>query len=387
MINQRNSTQRIKILMTADTVGGVWTYALDLIRALQAWPCEIVLATMGGYLSAAQLHAAAELPNLKLYESSYKLEWMDRPWADVAEAGKWLLEIAQQEDPDLIHLNNYVHGLLPWSVPVLMVGHSCVSSWWHAVKGCAPTPNWQTYRQRVAVGLHCADQVVAPTRAMLTMLQRLYGPLTNSSVIHNGRDSRHFQPGATEDSILSVGRIWDEAKNIAALDRVAPELSWPVRIAGQAKHPKGAEQRFTNVQALGQLAPDEVAAAMAKAAIYALPARYEPFGLSALEAALSGCALVLGDIASLHEVWGDAALYVAPEDDAALAQTLQMLIAEPAKRQALAEAAYERAQRYPLSAMGRAYWETYTALLARHRWSMQPSLIEAEPSVLSSIQK
>ncbi len=32
-----------------------------------------------------------------------------------------------------------------------------------------------------------------------------------------------------------------------------------------------------------------------------LPARYEPFGLSVLEAALSGCALVLGDIPSLRE--------------------------------------------------------------------------------------
>ena len=43
---------------------------------------------------------------------------------------------------------------------------------------------------------------------------------------------------------------------------------------------------------------------MARASIYALPARYEPFGLSILEAALSGAALVLGDIPSLREVWG-----------------------------------------------------------------------------------
>jgi glycogen(starch) synthase len=48
-----------------------------------------------------------------------------------------------------------------------------------------------------------------------------------------------------------------------------------------------------------------------------LPARYEPFGLSVLEAALSGCALVLGDIASLREVWGGAACYVRPGDSRA----------------------------------------------------------------------
>jgi glycogen synthase len=55
----------------------------------------------------------------------------------------------------------------------------------------------------------------------------------------------------------------------------------------------------------------------ARASIYALPARYEPFGLSALEAALSGCALILGDIPSLREVWLEAAPYVSPDDESA----------------------------------------------------------------------
>lgn len=372
MICDKNSMQRIKIFMTADTVGGVWTYALDLIRALQAWPCDVILATMGGYLDAAQFHAAAQLPHLKLYESHYKLEWMDDPWADVAAAGRWLLEIAQREQPDVIHLNGYVHGLLPWSAPVLMVGHSCVFSWWEAVKGTCPPAEWDTYRQRVTIGLRCADQVVAPTQAMLSALQRHYGPLPNRAVIYNGRDHAPFHVGAKENSILSVGRIWDEAKNIGALNQIAPQLAWPVQVAGQAKHPEGEEQWLPNVHALGRLPTDEVADAMAAAAIYALPARYEPFGLSALEAALSGCALVLGDIDSLHEVWGDAACYVAPHDEAQLAETLRTLIAEPARRQALAAAAQQRAQRYTVAAQGAAYWQAYRQLLTDHRRAAQP---------------
>lgn len=72
----------------------------------------------------------------------------------------------------------------------------------------------------------------------------------------------------------------------------------------------------------------------AHAAIYALPARYEPFGLSALEAGLSGCALVLGDIPSLREIWGDAALFV-PPDDAALHAVLMELIGDAAQREQL----------------------------------------------------
>jgi hypothetical protein len=57
------------------------------------------------------------------------------------------------------------------------------------------------------------------------------------------------------------------------------------------------------------------------------PARYEPFGLGPREAGLAGCALALGDLASLHEVWGDAATYAS--DDTALAAALTALLADP----------------------------------------------------------
>ena len=43
-----------KILMTADAIGGVWTYALELVRALAPHGVEIALATMGGPVSPAQ---------------------------------------------------------------------------------------------------------------------------------------------------------------------------------------------------------------------------------------------------------------------------------------------------------------------------------------------
>ena len=44
-----------RILMTADTVGGVWTYAMDLARALGAEGVEVALATMGSPVSPGQL--------------------------------------------------------------------------------------------------------------------------------------------------------------------------------------------------------------------------------------------------------------------------------------------------------------------------------------------
>jgi glycogen synthase len=99
---------------------------------------------------------------------------------------------------------------------------------------------------------------------------------------------------------------------------------------------------------------------LGRASIYASPARYEPFGLAALEAGLAGCALVLGDIASLREVWGDAATYVDPFDDDHLTRELQRLIADPGAVADLGRRALDRARTYTPERMAAAYlaaWE------------------------------
>lgn len=353
------------ILMTADTVGGVWTYALDLVRALAPAGTHVALATLGAPLQPHQWQAARALPNLTIYESAYKLEWMENPWADVAAAGEWLLRLAEQVQPDFIHLNNLVHAALPWQQPVLVVVHSCVLSWWRAVKGEAAPTAWATYATQVRQSLQAADLVVAPTQAMLTEAAALYGPFREQAVVHNGRAAGQFGPAAAKEPfIFGMGRVWDEAKNLALLAQVAAGLPWPVYLAGEARHPAtGALRALPNVQFLGPLPSAEVAVWLRRAAIYALPARYEPFGLSILEAALAGCALVVGDLPSLREVWGEAATYVPPHDGPAWQAALLALVADEPQRTALAARATRRAGRYSLARLGRAYGRLYRQLL------------------------
>jgi glycogen(starch) synthase len=319
----------MKVLMTADTVGGVWTYALELARALQPHGVEIVLATMGAPLTAAQRAGAAALPNLRVHQSTFRLEWMVDPWRDVDRAGEWLGAIEARERPDIVHLNGYAHAALGWSAPTLVVAHSCVRSWWRAVKGAAAPASWEEYTTRVTAGLRAAHLVVAPTHAMLAMTAREYGVSGRTRVIANGRDPAFVAPSAKERFILCAGRLWDEAKNLAALDAVAHALSWPVHVAGDGRDPDGRRSAFAALSPLGLLEPASLARWMSRAALYALPARYEPFGISALEAGLAGCALVLGDIPSLREVWGDVATFVAPDDRRELARTLRRLIDDP----------------------------------------------------------
>jgi glycosyltransferase involved in cell wall biosynthesis len=214
----------------------------------------------------------------------------------------------------------------------------------------------------VAAGLDGADLVVAPTRAMLATLSENYELEREGLVIANGRSAACYAPGRKEPVVLAAGRLWDAAKNLSALEAIAPHLPWPVLVAGPATHPDGGVRSARCVIPLGELAPHALARHYARAAIYALPARYEPFGLSVLEAALSGCALVLGDVPSLREVWADAALYVAPEDPTALRDCLLRVIGDEPLRKRLAASARARAARYTPERMARGYLKAYAAL-------------------------
>jgi glycogen synthase len=350
------------VLMTADAIGGVWSYALELARALGDFGIDVALATMGRPLNAHERSEAAAISNLDVFESTYKLEWMDDAWDDVDAAAEWLLGLADRVAPAVIHLNGYCHGALLWPAPALVVGHSCVFSWFDAVRREPPPPAWREYRRRVARGLTAADLVTAPSGAMLATLGRHYGAFAAAPPIYNGRAAAAFPPGAKEDFVLSAGRLWDEAKNASVLARVVTKIAWPLYAAGDTAGPYGA-LALDGVHLLGALDQPTLAGWLGRASIFVAPARYEPFGYAALEAALAGCALVLGDIPSLREIWGDAALFVASDDDAAIAAAIDRLIADAAERRALAARARGRAAAYSPRQMAEQYVSLYERLL------------------------
>jgi glycogen synthase len=357
-----------RVLMTCDAIGGVWSYSVDLGHALGDAGIEVVLAVMGRPLSEQQHRDVWGMATVSVVEGPYKLEWMNEPWADVERAGEWLLELERRYRPDLIHINGYAHAVLPFAAPTLVVGHSCVLSWWEAVK-CERAPReWDAYRERVSAGLARASWVVTPTLSMLRALERHYGPMPRASVIPNGCDLERYQPDIKEPFIFSAGRLWDAAKNAVTLSRAAGAVCWPVYIAGDAQRPLGIsegseERKARQLHTLGQLSRGELARWLGRASIYAFPARYEPFGLSVLEAAAAGCALVLGDIPSLRELWQGCALFVPPEDDRLLARALEQLITDGELRLDLGQRAYARAQRYSLPALRTNYLQLYDALL------------------------
>jgi glycosyltransferase involved in cell wall biosynthesis len=348
--------------MTADAVGGVWSYAVGLCRSLPE--TRFVLATMGPRPRQAQRDAIRQLENVILIESDYRLEWMADGAVDFKDSRDWLVELIERHEVDVIHVNGYAHARLGAGCPVVVVAHSDVLSWWEAVHKCSTPPEWAGYRRQVIAGLAAAARVVAPTCAVLDDLERHYAaPARNRAVISNGIDPAAFPELDKLPVVLAAGRLWDAAKNLAALDAAAPGLAWPVEIAGELEHPEGGVATYAHVRLLGRLTPAEMARRLGSAAIFAAPARYEPFGLAILEAAAAGCALVLGNISSLRETWDGAALFIDPEDPHSLHAAIHALITSLDERTRLAAAARRRARRFTMHRMARAYAALYHDLM------------------------
>jgi glycosyltransferase involved in cell wall biosynthesis len=333
--------------MTADAVGGVWRYSLDLIQGLVANGAEVLLATMGPRPSEDQRQQIAAIPNVTLAESEFALEWMPEPWADVDASAAWLLRLADDFRTDVIHLNGYSHAALPWRRPVAVVAHSCVFSWWRAVHGCAPGSDWEEYRSRVLAGLQAATTVIAPSAAMAHAVATEYGLAPEGiRVIHNFSADGTPLTVDKEPFFLAAGRVWDKAKNMAMLDSLSPRLRWDLRICG----PDSKE---------GILPYSELLKRMSQASIFVHPSLYEPFGLSVLEAARRNCCLVLSDIPTLRELWQDAAVFVHPKNPDSWVTELNRLTDDPGKRQELAHRAQVHAARYNAKVAIEQYEQAY----------------------------
>jgi glycosyltransferase involved in cell wall biosynthesis len=358
------SSSRLHILMTADAIGGVWTYVVTLCRGLVSAGCEVTLVTLGPRPSRPQRQA---LGDVEVIETDLALEWQDPAGLDRAHAERELGAIVDRIEPDVVHLNSFREATFLWPAPTLVVAHSCVSTWAGACGATClvDTPPWSIYAAAVREGLNAATAWVAPTASFRDEIARHYG-IDGGRVIWNGLDPV-AAPGAKRPFVFSAGRLWDAAKNVKALIAAAPLVDWPVVLAGSIQAPDqvgDALESGTNVWLLGELPRADVLDWMQYAAVFASAARYEPFGLGALEAAQSGCALVLSDIASFRELWEGAALFV-PNDIGALADALDLVCRDEDLRCSLQASALQRSRRYSATGMTAAYLALYREIAGR----------------------
>jgi len=364
----------VHVLVTADTLTGVWAYARELVTGLITRGVRVTLVSFGEIPLTSQTAWMDALHGLDYRPTAFRLEWMQEGEQDLKDSSEFLTSLVRELKPDVLHLNQFCYGSLPVDVPRVVVAHGDLISWTKSVHGHEPRPTrWlKWYRETIMRGIAGADAVVAPSAWMLDTLRACYGRPRRETVIYNGRNPIFFNPYVSkEDSVLAVGRLWDAGKQVFLLTQhVQP---FPVCIVG-SDHTVPVPE--IPIRADVKVAVDQLCVAVkgpqteaqlrmlySRAAIYAATSRYEPFGMSPLEAAFSRCAIVANDIPSFREIWGDAALYFRTNDAASLAETIRQLNDNRTLCRDYANLAYQRArERFTTKRMIDDYRELYRDL-------------------------
>lgn len=349
----------LRVLITADAVGGVWQYATELAKALVPQGVEPVLALLGPSPSSEQLREAA---GLKLIDTGLPLDWLAADEEEIAVAGEAIAKLAAEEQADLVQFNSpALAAVARFDMPVVAVSHSCLATWWEAVVGGEPDEDFRWRARLHGMGLHAADMVVTPTTAFGELTRRAYGLPKAPVTVHNGRSPLALSEAPHEDFAFTAGRLWDKGKNLATLARAAAALPVPLYAAGPAQGPNGDAITLGYVRTLGSLSAPEIAQRLAARPVFVSAALYEPFGLAVLEAAAAGCPLVLSDTSTFRELWGGAATFVEPRDHEGFARAIMRSMGD----ERMGAAARERAARYTPDAMAGAMRDIYRTLVRR----------------------
>lgn len=232
--------------------------------------------------------------------------------------------------------------------------------------------------ERVRLLLTCSDHVRE------RVLERFPRIAARTATLHNGVDTRFLEvladPGASR-TILFVGRLAPEKGVhllLEAFDRIAdrypearlelvgaPDFSpkefvdpfdrdpligplapWFARPAAWRRHLEVlAARRPGRIRFRGPVLHRDLPAVMARAAIFAFPTIWqEPFGMPPVEAMAAGLPVVAGRAGALPETveHDRTGLLVERGSVEALAEAMDALLADPARRRAMGEAGRRR---------------------------------------------
>ena len=357
----------MRILMTTDTVGGVWTFAQELATGLLRIGCDVCLVSIGEPPSRVRKESCDAMGrrsgNSFRYEAiNAPLEWMQDNERAYRDAAPQLLQLVKEFGAELVHSNQFCFGALPIDIPKIVTAHSDVFSWADACRnGVLERSGWLSrYSALVSKGLQEADTIVAPTQWMAASLHGHFPFSRKPNVIPNGRTLPSAQDGPRKLQGITAGRLWDEAKNITIL--AAVDSPFQLFVAGHTRYGLASMTALLgNVTLLGPLSSDELFARFRESALYICTSKYEPFGLAPLEAALCGCAVLAYDIPALREVWDNGALYFHDADS--LTAQLHELRDAPGQLQAAREASLPRARMFTAERMSDEYHRLFQRAL------------------------
>lgn len=258
--------------------------------------------------------------------------------------------------PDVIHAHDWLVGHAAitlaeaWSVPLVTTVHATEAG---RHGGWLSQPLNQQIHSIEWWLAHRSDGLITCSASMAEEATHLFD-VPRPTVVHNGVDARDWQVTAKEirrvradfaapheRMILYFGRLeWE--KGVLDLVQAFPEIhrthpDTRLVMAGRGSqrdtliglsHTLRVRQAMTFVGYL----PDRVLASLVSGAdVIALPSRYEPFGLVALEAAAAGTPLVTSTAGGLGEIVidGETGLSCPPGDVEVLTEAIRDTLDDP----------------------------------------------------------
>ena len=255
----------------------------------------------------------------------------------------------------------------------------------------AASRSLKTYLDAVVPpSVEAADHILADSQATKADLIALYGTAEDKiTVLYSGvnRRIRRVEAGAElqrtlakhglagVNYVFSVGTL-QPRKNysrvieaLSALRRMGHDLHYAIAggsgwLEGEMLRTIEREGMQEYVHLLGFVEDRELPALYSGARMLAMVSLYEGFGLPVLEAMACGTPVISGDLSSLPEVAGQAALFVDPYDTNAIRDAILKLETDAASRARLIEAGYDQCRRFSWERAARQLKSIYDEMLS-----------------------
>ncbi len=262
--------------------------------------------------------------------------------------------IHQQTPVDLMH----AHGALPCGHAALLLSAELGIPYVVTVHGL------DAYSTRQVGGVFsrwCAgvsQNVYQGARRIICISQRVRDEVQtrgefSTEVVYNGVDAELFSPGVAGDGgpvVLAIGNLIPTKghdtllRAVAAVGKEFPALRCEIVGDGAEREKLSKLARDLNISDkvtfLGRISRREVAEALRRCALFALPSRYEALGCVYLEAMATGKAVLACRGQGIEEIIesGRNGFLVEPDNPAALAEMLTRLLRNPVLRERMAAA-------------------------------------------------
>ncbi|TXG85816.1 MAG: glycosyltransferase family 1 protein [Thermomicrobiales bacterium] len=317
----------------------------------------VLAAGIGTYLRQLVPRVRRTLPSLDLCllghrETLTRFAWADQPGVAIVECGAPIYSLREQGELAVkIPSNTDLYWSPHYNIPLLYRGRLLVTV--HDTFHLAMPQFVKGWHRRLysrvmfrAVRFKATGIVCVSRFAKDQLLKYCPVGTQDITVVHNGVDPSWSAPvpGPSPHArpyLLFVGSVKPH-KNLPrlleAFDRLLEKIPHDLVMIGRDKGfitgDALVNERLSSMQervtCIGEMDHDDplLRQFYAHADALILPSLYESFGLPALEAAASGCPIIVSRAGGLPEVYGESALYCDPYDVDDMAKTIFQMVTD-----------------------------------------------------------